>query len=84
MNNFAALQRDLIKIDDPEIRARLRREYGLLGLDEMGKPGPLHRDGAGPQAALNAAAAGCVGVHPPEGGPPAPAETFSAVPSLRG
>jgi hypothetical protein len=37
--NFRHLQEMIDEIDDAEIRARLRREYGLVGLDSNGRPG---------------------------------------------
>lgn len=56
-DDFAHLQAMLAEIDDAEERARFRREWGLLGLDEDGKPGPTPSDGNGPESLLNAATA---------------------------
>jgi len=55
--DFAHLRAMLAEIDDPEERARFRREWGLLGLDEDGRPGPSPSDGNGPESSFNAAVA---------------------------
>jgi hypothetical protein len=56
--NFRHLQKMISEIDDREIRARMRREYGLVGLDSDGRPGLMPGDGAGPEATLNGAVTG--------------------------
>lgn len=56
---FQHLQSEIAEIDDPEIRARTRREWGLVGIDEDGCAGLLGEvDGAGPDASMNGAIAG--------------------------